>query len=310
MGSSGSAAAADGQRSRRARDGTALASGSDEGSSVLSMLSRSSGGNVLLALLNARDATALRATCREARDAVAAFTWDDSRVDAISGLVSAGPRISGLLASWRACVPLARCANASNNHSLVDADFANLRGLHSLDVSGCRWITGAALTHVGGGLRALVLLGNERATDASFVHLKDLVTLDVSRCTRFVGSAVAQLHNLRNLSVSGCPYVTDATLVHLGSIETLDISRCERIYGTTFICLRSLRSCNMSRCPFIRDAALDFAEFPTTLCTLDISFCHLLTPACLEHLGSVTKLSVKGCAKALEEAAVTRGAGV
>ena len=46
--------------------------GSDGASTVLSTLSRAAGGNALLALLDTRDATALRATCREARDEVAA----------------------------------------------------------------------------------------------------------------------------------------------------------------------------------------------------------------------------------------------
>ena len=146
--------------------------GSDGASSILSTLSRAAGGNALLALLDTRDATAVRATCREARDEVAAYPWDD--VGTRSTLFrtwEGGTRIAGSLASWRACFPNARGADVHNRWDLVDADFAHLRGLQRLDMSGC----------TQGGI-----------TDGAFAHLRGIHTLFVEGCQPGVQAAAVQ----------------------------------------------------------------------------------------------------------------------
>ena len=90
-----------------------------------------------------RAATALRGTCRGARDAVAAHRWRDA------GTCIVWP------SRWRAAFPLATVANVSRGWSgpptaLSDADFVHFRGLRSLVMRGCSHVTDAAFTHLRG----------------------------------------------------------------------------------------------------------------------------------------------------------------
>ena len=101
---------------------------------------------MLLALLDTRNATALRAVCREARDEVAALPWDDAGAyDAAKGSWVGGTRITCSLASWRACFPRAVGVDASECWDLVDADFVH--GVRRLNMSGCTGLTDGAFTH-------------------------------------------------------------------------------------------------------------------------------------------------------------------
>ena len=78
-------------------------------------------------------ATALRGTCRELRDAVAAHRWHDTA----TRIVRPAP--------WRAAFPAATAANVSRSPgelpSLTDADFVHFRGVRELDMSGCSQTT-------------------------------------------------------------------------------------------------------------------------------------------------------------------------
>src|SRR5690348_5852226 len=73
--------------------------------------------DAFLPFLTQREAVSLRSVNVECRDAVAGHRWlDDTET-----------RITGSLALWRACFPLARSANVSNRHYLTDDDFVFLR---------------------------------------------------------------------------------------------------------------------------------------------------------------------------------------
>jgi hypothetical protein len=72
----------------------------------------------------------LRQLCREFKDTVADFPWEDEKTV-----------IKGSVAAWRACFPRARWANVSQGYHggrrtpVVDADFVHFVGLRRLDMS-------------------------------------------------------------------------------------------------------------------------------------------------------------------------------
>ena len=99
--------------------------GGDGGTSVLSTLARAGGDNKLLRLLSAADATRFRGVCAEARDAVAAYPWEEEM------------RVRGSLRAWRSCFPRATRVDISGRRDLVDADFVHLAGMRRVNMSGC-----------------------------------------------------------------------------------------------------------------------------------------------------------------------------
>ena len=115
--------------------------GRDNPQNVFSVASHS-----LFGFLSTLDAYAVRSTCREALAAVTTFPWEDSTT-----------RIKGNLALWRACFPQARSANVSGRRDLTNADFVNLRGIRSLDMSNS---------------------GDDDLSDAAFAHLRGVRVLD------------------------------------------------------------------------------------------------------------------------------------
>ena len=116
---------------------------------------------MLLAFFGTSSVLPLRASCTETRDAVAAAPWADSSTP-----------ITGSIRAWRAC-PAARAAKL-RGRSHTDADFFHLRGIHTLDMSGCdqESITDSAFVHLR-GIHTLNMHGcnQESITDAAFVHL-------------------------------------------------------------------------------------------------------------------------------------------
>jgi hypothetical protein len=119
--------------------------------SVISHLAgvHSIGGGVL-GFLALAESNAVRAVCRELREAVRAFPWADMTT-----------RVPGSLAAWRAAFPAARGANVAKRADLCDADFFHLRGIRTLDMSYC---------------------SQETITDGAFAHLRGIHTLDMSGC--------------------------------------------------------------------------------------------------------------------------------
>ena len=151
-----------------------------------------------------RSATALRGTCRGARDAVAAHAWHDTRT-----------RIRWP-ARWRAAFPAAMAGNVSSDYRspppmLTNADFVHFRGVRELNMSYC-WqatITDAAFAHLR-GIHTLNMSGCRQATitDAAFAHLRSIHTLNMRECRQAT--------------------ITDAAFAHLCGIHTLDVRECRQ----------------------------------------------------------------------------------
>ncbi len=95
-------------------------------------------GVVLFPFISTEDAArGLRLTCRELKQAVADFPWEDMRTV-----------IRGSIALWRACFPRARGANVGQRIGdegwqnlngrrtpVVDANFVHFVGLRALNIS-------------------------------------------------------------------------------------------------------------------------------------------------------------------------------
>ena len=83
-------------------------------------------GVVLFPFISTEDAArGLRLTCRELKQAVADFPWEDM-----------GTVIHGSIALWRACFPRAIGANVYQNNrstAVVDADFVHLVGVEGAE---------------------------------------------------------------------------------------------------------------------------------------------------------------------------------
>jgi hypothetical protein len=148
-------------------------------------------GGGILCYLTTRDARAIRATSKELRAAVAAFPWADIST-----------RVTGPLSLWRACVPRARAVNVRGRSDLCDADFAFIRGVRVVDMSGVA---------PAGRARGI--------TDAAFAALAGVRELDMSFCSspRVTGLALAYVAGVRTINLSYCnqPGIADGHFVHL-----------------------------------------------------------------------------------------------
>jgi hypothetical protein len=202
----------------------------------------------LLPLLDTHSALPLRATCSEARAAVAQHQWRSRD----------GP-IRGSVAHWRACFPRALCANLScymgylykesRAAPVVDADFAHLEGLRELDMSGCTRVSSAAFAHLG-SLRRLDMSGCDQPAlgDAALAHLPHLEALSVAECTQaaLTGRAFAPLQRLRALDMSATLLGDDA-LGHLApTLQVLDVSGCSRLTEAAVPLLARVRVLRLS----------------------------------------------------------------
>ena len=136
-------------------------------------------GVVLFPFISTEDAArGLRLTCRELKQAVTDFPWEDMSTV-----------IHGSIALWRACFPRARGANVRRydpdggpvrRAPVVDADFVHLVGLRALNMSWCRQVTDAAFVHLR-GIERLIMYAcdQETITDAAFEHLGGLSLIHI-----------------------------------------------------------------------------------------------------------------------------------
>ncbi len=138
----------------------------------------------LLPMFSTKEATVLRLVCKELKDAVADFPWEDEKTV-----------IKGSVAAWRACFSRARWANVSQDNlperltrfssgrriPVVDADFVHFVGLKGLNMSGCTSITDTAFKFLQ-GIHTLNMkfCNHSTITDETFVHLKGIHSLDFS----------------------------------------------------------------------------------------------------------------------------------
>jgi hypothetical protein len=256
--------------------GTAL-SAACGGADTHTLLSPQRVQDALLRLLNTRTALPLRATCKEARAAVAGHAWEDAETV-----------ILGSIAAWRACFPRARSANVRmlkpvfddgivREAPVLDADFVHLEGLRELNMMGCQAVTDAAFAHLRGihtldmmwcnqpaitdsafvnlvGIQRLSIWGCDQATltDAAFVHLRGIQLLNMSMCTQLTDAAFVHLRGIHTLYMWGCdqPAIIDAAFVHLRGIHTLVMTGCVQatLTGAAFSHLRGIRALGMHCC--------------------------------------------------------------
>ena len=162
-------------------------------------------GVVLFPFFDTREACSLRLVCRELKQAVADFPWEDM-----------GTVIRGSIALWRACLPRARGANVRmydlhegpvRRIPVVDGDFVHFVGLRALNMS-CCW----------------------QVTDAAFVHLRGIQELDMSFCDQatITDAAFEHLKGIEKLNMCYCfqETITDAAFQHLKGIKVLYMYHC------------------------------------------------------------------------------------
>ena len=181
----------------------------------------------LLPMFDTAEATVLRQLCREFKEAVADFPWEDEETV-----------IKGSVASWRACFPRARRASVSNRGEedcqtpVVDADFVHFVGLRRLNMSYCRSVTDAAFVHLE-GIHTLNMMNCSQSTitDAAFTHLKGIHTLNMAGCwqTTITDAAFAHLKGIHSLGLYYCNQLTSAVFAHLKGVKRLNIGECPHL---------------------------------------------------------------------------------
>ena len=166
------------------------------------------------------EATTLRQLCKEFKNTVAEFPWEDAKT-----------LIRGSVASWRACFPRARWANVGQwdntwgrSTPVVDADFVHFVGLRRLNMSHCKSVTDAAFVHLK-GIHALDMgsCDQDTITDAALVHLKGIHSLSLWRCVQLNSAVFTYLKGVKRLNIGFCTQlsVTDDSLVGIEWLNML-----------------------------------------------------------------------------------------
>ena len=272
--------------------------GGDGDYSVLSVLfGAHSIGEGIFGFLNMIDSNKVRVQCRECQQAVKDFPWMDSK-----------SQIKRSVKAWRAAFPVARAVNVSERNDITDEDFVHIRGdarvrLHTVDIDGCTMVTYAAFIHLR-GIHTLNMSGcnQETITDAAFIHLRGIHTLFIGGCNQetITDAAFIHLRGIDTLFMGGCNQetITDAAFIHLRGIHTLNISGCnqETITDAAFIYLRGIqflfmRDCNQAT---ITDAAFVHLR---GIKMLFMSNCNqaTITEAAFVHLRGIGLLDMTGC---------------
>lgn len=260
----------------------------------------SAAGTTLLTFLTRYDATAFRATCQEARDAVADQPW------------AGAERITGSLAAWRACFPRSTNANLCWRGDICDDDLVHLRGVPEINMDRCTKITDAGIAHIAGvkrlnidcvrlitnaafvhleGIKWLSMDGCNQptVTDDALAHLAGIHTLTISWCPYFTDAGIAHLAGIKNLTITSNPILTDACLVHLKGIHTLDANWCTGIKGTGFHNIRGIKSLSIAGTGGDGLTALESLEH------LDIRFCYWARNDLFCNLKKLKTLRIGGC---------------
>jgi hypothetical protein len=182
----------------------------------------------LLPMFTTKEATTLRQLCREFKNTVADFPWEDEETV-----------ILGSVAGWRTCFPRARWANVmgmgfegGRMTLVVDADFEHFVGLSRLDMRDCNSITDAAFVHLKGiHTLDMFLCSQATITDAAFVHLKGIHTLDMTYCsqTTITNAAFVHLEGIKSLSLWCCYQLTSAVFTHFKGVKRLNIGFCKQL---------------------------------------------------------------------------------
>jgi hypothetical protein len=200
----------------------------------------------LLPLFTTEEATVLRQLCREFKETVGNFPWEDDKTV-----------IKGSVAGWRTCFPRARWANVRKvgegcrTSPVVDTDFVYFVGLRRLCMAGCRSITDAAFVHLQ-GIHTLDICGCNQITDAAFEHLEGLFSLDMSGCKQasITDTAFVNLRGIHSLRMALCSQasITDAAFAHLTGIHSLSLFCCGQLTSAVFPHLQGIKRLNIGGC--------------------------------------------------------------
>ena len=203
-------------------------------------------------MFTTKEATVLRQLCKEFKDAVADFPWEDEKTV-----------ILGSVAAWRACFPRARWASViqwgagggRRTTPVVDADFVHFVGLRRLDMSRSKGITDAAFMHLKGiHTLDMQMCSQLTITDAAFVHLKGIHTLNMWGCYQptITDAAFTHLKGIHTLNLNmGCcsqATITSAAFVHLKGIHSLGLFDCTQLSSAVFTHLKGIKRLNIGCC--------------------------------------------------------------
>src|SRR3989338_4989672 len=99
----------------------------------------------------------------------------------------------------------------NTNKNIKDKDFQYIKGIHTLDMSGCN---------------------QDTITDNAFKYLKGIYTLDMSWCNKktITDKAFKNLKGIHTLHMKSCNQdtITDKAFKYLKGIHTLDMSNCNQ----------------------------------------------------------------------------------
>jgi hypothetical protein len=260
----------------------------------------------LLCYLDTLEACSLRALNKEWKQLVALFEWQDRDTIIYEAKL------------WRTCFPRAsvaaldcfhslkgtlqyfkgvKCLDISHNKfvkELVASDFSNLRGIHTLIMSGCKFSMSInmeeALSNLA-GIKGLDLSYTERPTltTTCFSYLEGIHELDlhsgVWRRERISLQAISHLDGIKAfrisdtrlsdemfqylthakiVGISGCNGFTDEAFKYLTNVEELDMGFCDdaEVTDKGLFCLKNVKVINMGGCTQsgITSSALQFLK--------------------------------------------------
>jgi len=175
--------------------------------------------------------------------------------------------------------------------------FQSIKGIHTLDISGCEIITDELFESLQ-GIHTLIMSRCGQISGQAFKWLKGIHTLDMSECTQISGDAFRHLSGIQRLNMSYCqqPTITDDAFKFLKGIRFLKMSSCSQasITDEAFRSLQGIHTLDMSNCRQITGAALRFLK---GIHTLIMSGCHFITGENFRLLKGIHSLNVTECGK-------------
>src|SRR3989338_68164 len=103
----------------------------------------------------------------------------------------------------------------NTNKNIKDKDFQYIKGIHTLDMSGCN---------------------QDTITDNAFKYLKGIYTLNIKGCKQITDKAFENLKGIHTLDMSWCnkKTITDKAFVNLKGIHTVNMYLCKQITDKAF----------------------------------------------------------------------------
>lgn len=241
--------------------------------------------NGLLVFFSTLDARDLRLVCKEFKEAVSEYAWDDKETVILN------------VGMWRRVHPKARTAKL--HERVVDNDFVQLRGVLHVDMTGCSLITNAAFVNLV-GIKKLIMnfCHQDEITDHAFVNLRGIKILHMINCFQITDAAFEHLRGIKDLNITLCTQLSNVAFENLKGIQILDFSFCSQVSITdvAFQNLKGIKKLYMEGCdqPTITNAAFQY------LCgidTLNMNSCKQqeITDEAFESLNGIRVLDMSHC---------------